>query len=101
MAGIVSGRLPDDLLRDLDRWGRSTGRTRSEVLRDVVRRGLAAERLERAVEAYRRREASLGKAADLAGVPPTVFLDALRQAGVVLPYDKEEAERDLDWAAKQ
>ena len=100
MAHTVSGRLPPDLLRELDHLGKVAGKTRSEMLRDVVRRGVAAERLERALEAYRLRQVSLGRASEMAGVPLTVFLDELRRAGVLRDYGADELRRDLEWAAQ-
>jgi predicted HTH domain antitoxin len=98
VANSVSGRLPPDLLRDLDRLGKLAGKTRSEILRDVVRRGVAAERLERAMDGYRRRQLSLGRASELAGLPVTVFLDELRRAGILRDYGVDELRRDLEWA---
>ncbi len=98
MGETISGRLPDDLVQGLDELGRLTGKSRSEMLRDVVRRGIAAERLEQALEAYRRREVSLERASELAGVPITVFLDELKHAGILRNYDVHELRRDLMWA---
>ena len=100
MAHTISGRLPPDLLRELDRLRKDSGQSRSEVLRDVVRRGVAAERLERGLEAYRRREVSLGRASEMAGVPITGFLDELRRAGVLRDYDMDELRSDLAWARR-
>ena len=100
MASPISGRLPPELLRELDQLGKMAGKTRSEILRDVVKRGVAAERLERALEAYRRREISLGRASELAGLAVTVFLDELRQSGVLRDFDVEDLRRDLAWAKK-
>jgi predicted HTH domain antitoxin len=100
MAHTVSGRLPPDLLRELDALGKRAGKTRSEILRDVVRRGVAAERLERALEAYRLRQVSLGRASELAGVPITVFIDELRRAGILRDYHTEDLRRDLEWAGQ-
>ena len=100
MAESISGRLPPDLLRELDRLRKDTGKSRSEVLRDVVRRGVAAERLDRSLEAYRRREVSLGRASEMAGVPITGFLDELRHAGILRDYDADELKRDLAWARR-
>jgi predicted transcriptional regulator len=100
MTETVSGRLPDDVVEALDALGRATGRSRSEVLRDVVRRGVAAERLANGIEAYRTRSASLGKAAALAGVPLGAFLDELRRAGLLRDYDQPDLQDDLAWAAK-
>jgi predicted HTH domain antitoxin len=98
MAETVSGRLPPDLLRGLDRLGKASGRSRSDVLREVVERGLAAALLEMALEAYRRREASLGRAAEMAGLPVTQFIDELRQAGILRDYDTDGLRRDMEWA---
>lgn len=98
MAKTVSGRLPDDLVRALDTFGEETGRTRSEVLRELVRRGLAEARLEHGLEAYRKGQASLGKASAIAGLPITVFLDELRTANIPFQYDVEDLEDDLSWA---
>lgn len=101
MAETVSGRLPDDLAKDLTAWGRETGRSRSETLRDVVRKGLKADRLERALEAYRRREVSIGRAAQMAGLPLIVFMDEMKRAGVYLNYGVDDLHHDMDWAARQ
>lgn len=100
MGETVSGRLPDDLVRDLDELGKLEGKSRSEILRDVVQKGIAAERLERALEAYRRRLASLGRASEMAGLPITVFLDELRRAGILLNYTREDLAEDLAWAKR-
>lgn len=98
MAETVSGRLPEDLVEALDEMGDATGRTRSEVLRDVVQRGVAEARLERGLEAYRRGEASLGRASRIADVPITVFLGELRNAGIPFQYGVADVEQDLAWA---
>lgn len=100
MGETVSGRLPDDVIAALDELGRASGRSRSEVLRDVVQRGVAAERIALGVEAYRARRASLGKAVELAGVPTSVFLDELRRAGLLRDYDSTDVRDDLSWAAR-
>lgn len=98
MGETVSGRLPEDLVEGLDELGEATGRTRSDVLREVVQRGLDEARLERALDAYRRGEVSLGRASEMAGIPITVLLDELRAEGIQRSYDVDELERDLDWA---
>ena len=101
MTETVSGRLPDELVKELDQLGKDMGMTRSEVLREVVSKGVAAERLERALDAYRRREVSLGRASQMAGIPITVFLDELKRAGILRNYDLDELRRDLAWAERQ
>lgn len=98
MGETVSGRLPDDLVEGLQALQDATGRTRSEVLRQVVRSGLAQVRLKRGLEAYREGEASLGRASELAGLPVARFLDELQAAGIPRKYGPDEVAEDLDWA---
>lgn len=98
MTDTVSTRLPPDVVRALDALGRELGRNRSELLRDVIVRGLDAERLARALDALRARRVSLGRAAEMAGLPVTVFLDEVRRAGVLLDYDLDDLRHDLAWA---
>lgn len=100
MGETVSGRLPSHLVEALDGLAQETGKTRSEVLRDVVEQGVAAERLDRAVEAYRTGQASIGRAAEIAGLPLTRFLDELkaRDLGIPLRYDLDDLDADMDWA---
>ena len=98
MANRVSGTLPPDLLADLDRLGKDARLSRSEILRDVVRRGVAAARLERALEAYRPRQVSLGRASEMAGLVVTVFIDELRRAGIVRDLGACQLRQNFEWA---
>lgn len=100
MGETVSGRLPDDVVAALDELASATGRSRSDVLRDVVRRGVAAERIAQAIEAYRHHRASLGKAASMAGIPIGAFLDEIRRAGLLRDYHVADVQEDLEWATK-
>lgn len=100
MGETVSGRLPDDVIAALDELASATGRSRSDVLRDVVRRGVAAERVAQAIEAYRHRRASLRKAASMAGIPIGAFLDEIRRAGILRDYHAADVQEDLEWATR-
>lgn len=100
MTETVSGRLPDALVQALDALAEQTGRTRSQVLRDIVEKGVEVERLDRAIEAYREGQVSLSRAAEMADKPMTVFLDELKARGLGAPlaYDLEDLDADLAWA---
>lgn len=101
MGEIVSARLPEKLVEDLDALAASMEKSRSETLRKVLERGLAAERLETSLEAYRKGEVSIGRAAAISGRPITVFLEELRRAGILLNYTTEDLEEDLAWVEDQ
>ncbi|RLF38373.1 MAG: UPF0175 family protein [Thermoplasmata archaeon] len=54
-------------------------------------------RLAIAIEAFRRELISVGKAAELAGIPLQTFIEELRKRGIpAYRYDDEEAMRELE-----
>jgi predicted HTH domain antitoxin len=68
----------------------------SKAVRDLVTRG----RILLAVERYKKGEASLGKAAELAGLPVGQMMTLLAEFGVESRVEKEEYLRSLDNLAK-
>lgn len=100
MEETVSVRIPSDLLEDLSRLTQTAHQSRSDLLREILQIGLGTKRLQLALEAYRQRRVSLGKAHELAGVPLSIFLDELKRAGILLHSDLDELKKDLEWARR-
>lgn len=98
MSSTASVRLPDDLLREVEELAQSMHTGRSDVLREAIREGVKRKRIEHALDLYRRGEVSLGKAASIAGRPIGLFLDDMKEHGVLLNYDVEDLEEDIAWA---
>lgn len=68
----------------------------SKAVRDMVTRG----RILFAVERYKRGEASLGRAAELAGVPVGRMMTLLTEFGVESRIEQEDYLRGLDYLRK-
>jgi len=68
----------------------------SKAVRDLVKRG----RILLAVEKYRKGEASLGKAAEVAGLPVGQMMTLLGEFGVRSRIDREDYRQSLDNLAK-
>jgi len=66
------------------------------MMRSLLRRGMRECRLEQAAEAYRRADATLSRAAEIAGVSTWDFLARMGGEGLELHYGIEEFEADLD-----
>ena len=64
----------------------------SKAVRELVHRG----RLMLAVERYRKGEASLGRAAELAGVPVGEMISLLADYGVQANLDREDYRKGLE-----
>jgi predicted HTH domain antitoxin len=72
---------------ELELLGRCLKEKRSQVLRDLIAEG----RKMKAMTLYRQRRASLGLAARIAGMGLSEFLDLLKEHGVPLNLDLDEA----------
>ena len=69
--------------------------TRATLIKSLLRNGLKNLRRERAVEAFRRDEVTLSRAAELAGLTPWDFLALMDSEKLELHYDVAEFEEDL------
>ncbi|MBA3412721.1 MAG: ribbon-helix-helix protein, CopG family [Actinobacteria bacterium] len=58
MAKLLSVSIPDELMRDVEAIARARGETKSEVVRDALRRQVELERL-RELQRYGRRQAEV------------------------------------------
>lgn len=97
----VSVRIPSDVLRDLEGLSKLAHESRSDLLRDVLHKGLERKKLEVAIGAYRSGQVSLGRAREMADVPLHQLLDEFRRAGVLQNYDLAGLRADLEWAERR
>ena len=92
----ISTRLDEDDLMVLDELAEFAGLDRSGMTRSLVRRGLKEMRLENALTAYSEQRVTLSRAAEMAGISTWDFLSRMAASGVVLNYDLEEFEEDMN-----
>ena len=78
MAKTMSVRMDEENYRFLNRLAKDQDADLSKAVRDVVQRG----RIMLAIERYKKGTASLGKAAELAGVPLGEMIAMLGEYGV-------------------
>jgi predicted HTH domain antitoxin len=88
-------RLPKAEVGQLADAARETGMERSTFLKRALRRGAEDLMFERACDAYRRGQATLSRAAELAGLGLRDMIVRLRGAGLDLNYRLEDLEQDL------
>jgi predicted transcriptional regulator len=83
-------RLPDTLLRQLDRRAKARGVDRATLLRDLLRDALARDDEEETLAAYRAGRISLSGAAAQLGIDPWEFFELLRTHGATLNVTLED-----------
>lgn len=86
MSKTMSVRMDRDNYDFLHEITKEEGSDLSKAVRDMVTRG----RILLAVERYKKGEASLGRAAELAGVPLVQMISVLTEFGIESRLEKED-----------
>ena len=94
MEETISVRIPKEELREIEFILEYENTTKSAILREVIEKGVKEKRLEVALEQFRREEATAWKAAKIAGMPLTKFLDVLVERNIDFHYTKEDLLED-------
>ena len=96
MTETVSVRIDKENLKEIENISRIGKNTKSSVLREILDRGIKEKKLEIALEKFRNNEATAWKAAKIANIPLTKFLDILVQKGIDFHYGVKELREDFE-----
>ena len=96
MAETVSVRIDKSELKEINEISKLEKKTKSSVLREVLEKGLKEKKLEIALEKFRNKEASVGKAARIAEIPLSKFMDILVENRIDFHYGIKELEEDFE-----
>ena len=91
----ISMRLPRSEVSRLERLAKELGTERSAFLRRALKRGADDLMFERACQAYRNEEATLSRAAEIAGLPLREMILRMKTSDLELSYGVEDLEKDL------
>lgn len=90
----ISTRLDPEEVDQLEALVEQSGTDRSTLVKLLLRRGMKAQRLETAVDAFRKDEVTLSRAAEIAGIDPWDFIARMAPLGLDLHYGLEEFDED-------
>ena len=93
-----SVRLTPDEAQELARAAQQTAATESALMKKLILEGLQAQKLDRAIQSYMRREVDLRGGAALAGVSYNRFLRQVQARHIVILEDQTFLERLYDLA---
>ncbi len=96
MEETISVRIPKEDLKMIEEASKFVKRKRSDVLRQIVELGVKQVMLEIAIEKFQKNEATASKAASIAGIPLTLFLDVLVERKMDFHYTKEDLRKDFE-----
>ena len=96
MEETISVRIPREDLKMIEEASKFVKRKRSDVLRQIVELGVKQVMLVIALEIFQKNEATAWKAARLAGIPLTQFLDILAERKINFHYTKKELREEFE-----
>ncbi len=96
MGDKISIVIPDELKSELDKLRKQSKEDQSSIIRRLLWKSIAQEKLENALKDYIDDKISLGKAAEIAGISIWQMLDELKKRNFTLKYKISEAELEIE-----
>ncbi len=96
MTQTVSVRIDKEDVKEIDKLSKLEKKTKSRLLREILELGLKDKKLELALEKFRNKEASVGRAARIAEMPLSQFMDVLVEKNIDFHYGIKELEEDFE-----
>ena len=96
MAETISVRIPEKERSKIAEISKYENSSKSEVLREVLELGIKSKKLEMALDKFQKNEATAWKAARLAEIPLTKFLDILKERGLEFHYSEKELMEEFE-----
>lgn len=97
----VTARVPDDLYEEIERVQDVEKTDMSTTVKRLLQEGVENWKISNAVERYRRGDVSMGRGAEIAGVPVWEFMEILEDRGVEVGYTEEDLEDDVSLVTKE
>ena len=95
MGKTLTSRLPDDMVKEIERIARIEKLDKSSVIRRLLNKAIPEWKLEYALKLYQNGEISIGKAAEISSVSIWEFLEKLSHLKIPINYSLDDLESDL------
>src|SRR3989338_5811562 len=91
----IGARIPKEIRKDIEYVAKEEQTDKSKIIRDLLIEAIKTKIIQLAIEKYRRREVSIGKAAELARIPISEFMRILVEQKVPFNYTLESLKEDI------
>lgn len=96
MGQTITSRLPDEMIKELEKIAKIEKLDKSSVVRRLLDKAINIWKEEYALKLFQDRKLSLGKAVEMSSLSIWEFLEKLSQEKIPLHYDPEELQKDLE-----
>ena len=97
MGQSITSRLPDALVKEIERISEIEKLDKSSVVRRLLARAIDEWNMDHAVAAFQKGEISMGLAVEMAHVSIWAFLAKLHELKIPISYDVADLEEDLKY----
>jgi len=97
----ISVVLSDDLKKEINQLKNLYNEDQSSLIRRLLWKSIALEKLEHALNEYMNDKISLGKAAQIAGISIWQMLDEFKKRNISLKYKISEAQQEIEMLLKK
>ena len=95
MATTVTTRVDGDLLRDIKFFAKEEGLDRSAEIRRLLSRDIKQNKVEYALQRYKEKQITIGKAAEIAGIHLREMMILASEKGIDFQYSEKDLEEDF------
>ena len=95
MAEGVVARVSNDIKRDIEFFAKQEQTDKSTIIRKLLTSAVRQKRIDYALKEYAERRVSLGKAAELAKMQISDFMEEAANRHIPINYTKEDVRRDF------
>lgn len=92
--------IQDDYLRRLQEISNETSTNKEELIKSSILKYIQEYNLRKAIRKYTESQVSLGKAAEIAGLPKRMFMYKLQEIGIPLNLSKNDIVKGMDTLTK-
>ena len=93
---VTTIRMREDTVAEVEKLATELGMDNSSLLREALSIGLRELRTRLALDEYTKGRASLGKAAEIAGIGYRNFFVEAKKRGIQIRYGEERFEEELE-----
>ena len=95
MAQGVVARVPAEIKKDIEFFAKQEQTDKSTIIRKLLASAVKQKRIDYALKEYAERRVSLGRAAELARMPISDFMEEAAKHHIPMNYTKEDLRRDF------
>ncbi len=96
----ITVNLKDDYLKWLQEISKETSMDKEELIKSSIIKYIQEYKLRKAIRKYTEGSVSLGKAAEIAGLPKRMFIYKLQEVGIPLNLSESDLMKDMDTLIK-